>query len=320
MLKDLLESKNCFKLICGAGNEDLVCVENLVALYSAVGCKLFDINASSSVLDSALRGLNYSVLKENRQDYNFCISVGTKNDVHLNKIHINNNYCTKCGKCLKICPQSAINKDFSVDEKKCIGCLKCKNVCECNAIDVFSKNKTVQELFKEIDFSKYKNLTNIELHTTGEDFDEILENWKFLTDNFSGMLSFCIGRSKIGNEKVLELLKELVSMRKPYSTIIQTDGSPMSGGENDYKTTLQAVAMAEIVRNANLPVYILPSGGTNSKTAELARLCDVDINGVAVGSYARKIVKDYINCEDFLKNKEIFDKAVKIAREFVQFT
>ena len=34
MLKDLLEQRQCFKLVCGAGNEDAEEVEKLVTLYS----------------------------------------------------------------------------------------------------------------------------------------------------------------------------------------------------------------------------------------------------------------------------------------------
>ena len=46
MLKNLLESKKCFKLICGAGNEDVKEVEKLVALYSKAGCRFFDLSAT----------------------------------------------------------------------------------------------------------------------------------------------------------------------------------------------------------------------------------------------------------------------------------
>ena len=106
--------------------------------------------------------------------------------------------------------------------------------------------------------------------------------------------------------------------RKPYSTIVQADGFPMSGGKDDYKTTLQAVATAEIVQNAKLPVYIMLSGGTNSKTAELAKMCSINYNGIAVGSFARKIVRQYIEREDFLRNKYAFDDAVNIAKNLIQ--
>ena len=33
MLKDLLDKKQCFKLVCGAGNEDAIEVERLVTIY-----------------------------------------------------------------------------------------------------------------------------------------------------------------------------------------------------------------------------------------------------------------------------------------------
>ena len=48
--------------------------------------------------------------------------------------------------------------------------------------------------------------------------------------------------------------------------MVQADGAPMSGGSDDYRTTLQAVAMADIVDKANITPYIFISGGTNSKT------------------------------------------------------
>ena len=42
----------------------------------------------------------------------------------------------------------------------------------------------------------------------------------------------------------------MIESREDYTTIIQADGFPMSGGDDNYKSTLQAVATAEIVMNA----------------------------------------------------------------------
>ena len=109
----------------------------------------------------------------------------------------------------------------------------------------------------------------------------------------------------------------MIKGRKPYTTIIQADGAPMSGGEDDFKTTLQAIAMAEIFQNADLPVYILLSGGTNSKSTELANLCGINAHGVSIGSYARKIVKKYIEREDFFTDKTVFKEAVTIAKALI---
>lgn len=116
---------------------------------------------------------------------------------------------------------------------------------------------------------------------------------------------------------MIERIKSMIAKRKDYLTIVQADGFPMSGGKDDYKTTLQAIATAEIVQNAKLPVYIMLSGGTNSKTAELAHLCGIKYNGIAVGTFARKIVSKYIDRDDFLRNEYVFNEALQIAKKLV---
>ena len=112
----------------------------------------------------------------------------------------------------------------------------------------------------------------------------------------------------------------MLESRSNYTTIIQADGIPMSGADDDFKTTLQAVATAEIVQNANLPVYLVVSGGTNSKTSELCRLCNIYPNGIAIGSWARKIVNPIISEYNFWESKELQNKAVKIASELFSKT
>ncbi len=94
----------------------------------------------------------------------------------------------------------------------------------------------------------------------------------------------------------------------------------MSGADDKPGTTLQALATGQVVAKAQLPVYLMLSGGTNSKTAALAREFGIAAHGVAVGSFARKIVKEYIDRDDFLSNKEVFQKALILARELVDNT
>ena len=109
----------------------------------------------------------------------------------------------------------------------------------------------------------------------------------------------------------------MIENRLEYSTIIQADGFPLSGGDDNYKSTLQTVATAEIVQNAKLPVYLVLSGGTNSKTTELAKMCEISYHGVAVGSYARKIVREYVESPDFWTNPEIVNNALTFAKTLV---
>lgn len=315
MLKKLLDEKKCFKLICGAGNENLQEVERLVALYAQAGCRFFDLAADEKVLQAAQRGLDFSIPKEEQKDYHFCISIGTKNDQHVQKARIKQDNCKRCEQCRIVCPQKAINEYLKISKEKCIGCLKCKTVCKHNAIEIYSQNKP----FNLPAFQPF-NLACIELHASDTDEAEVDEIWKYLNNNFKGMLNLCIGRQKLSDEQVLNRIKRLISNREPYTTIIQADGQPMSGGQDDSETTKPAVDMGKLVQSAKLPVYLMLSGGTNSKTAQVANSCQVNFNGIAIGSYARKIVKEYIEKEDFLKNKTIFEKALKIAKELIKST
>mgnify|MGYP001661117797 FL=1 len=306
MLKELLEAGKCFKLVCGAGNEDALEVEKLVALYSKAGCKFFDVSAKPEIIDAAKKGL------QDREGY-ICVSVGIKGDPHVRKAQIDYEKCAGCHKCEEICPQKTI-KHCKVKTARCIGCGKCYSVCTHGAISFLSENKDLREVLPPL---IEKGIDCIEFHVMGEDESGIYEKWDYINSVYDGLLSICTARGKLSEEKMISRIERMTAIRKPYTTIVQADGFPMSGGKDDYKTTLQAVATAEIVQNAKMPVYIMLSGGTNSKTAELAKLCGINYNGIAIGTYARKIVSRYIEREDFLKNDYIFNEALNIARSLV---
>lgn len=307
MLKELLDSNKCFKLVCGAGNEDALEVEKLVALYSAAGCKFFDLSAKPEIVDAAKRGL------QGREGY-LCVSIGIKGDPHVRKAQIDYEKCAGCHKCEEICPQKTI-KHCKVLAPRCIGCGKCFSVCRHGAISFKTENADLREVLPPL---IEKGIDCIELHAMGENIDEALEKWNFINEIYDGILSICTARGHLSEEKMIGLIKKMIENRKPFTTIVQADGFPMSGGKDDYKTTLQAVATAEIVQNAKLPVYIMLSGGTNSKTSELANMCGINYNGIAVGTFARKIVSRWVEREDFLNNEYAFNEALKIAETLVE--
>lgn len=334
MLKDLLGQKNCFKLICGAGNENLEEVEKLVALYSVAGCRFFDFAVKEEVLAAAQRGLDFSISKERQNDYHFCVSIGTKNDAHFQKAQINVQKCVGCGNCVEVCPQKAILdakmqrcKDaksrlgflpqrFEVIEKNCIGCRKCHKICKFGAISFAPHPSPPPQGGRENLFTAHCSLlTCIELHVSDE--DSAILQWEDLCSQDYEMLSICIGRKVFSDEKIAELLKKMVAKRPPYTVIIQADGNPMTGGEDDFETTLPAVETGLFIKSLNLPVYLILSGGTNSKTAQLCKEKGLEVNGIAFGSYARKIVKKYIEREDFFENKTLFDEACSVAKNLL---
>ena len=99
MLKDILDEKKCFKLVCGAGNEDSEEVEKLVTIYSLAGCQFFDICAKKEILEATKRGLIRAGIKENRY---ICVSVGLAGDPHITKAIIPNAAPTMCDVILNI--------------------------------------------------------------------------------------------------------------------------------------------------------------------------------------------------------------------------
>lgn len=308
-----LESEKCFKLVCGANNANYDEITKLVALYSSAGCKFFDIEASNEAIVALLDGIKFSKVK--REDIFICISVGVNQDPHLTKYKIDKTKCTKCTKCLSVCPQSAIiQEDFiEIIEKNCIGCSKCFEKTKCAAFVKYQKIRKWEEFLKEL----FDKVDCIEFHIISDDIDEINKKWEYLCSNYSGMLSICCDRSCLGDKKIIEQLDKMIK-RANRKVIIQADGAPMSGGCDDYKTTLQTVAFVELINKNNLDAYVIMSGGTNSKTMELARLLNINNNGAAFGSFARKIVKEYTSSGDFLIDFEKFNKAKNIAKQLFQ--
>ena len=299
-----------FKLVCGAGNEDCESVKRLVYVYAKAGCRFFDLSARKEILESVKAALKLA----NVNDAMLCVSVGIKGDPHITKAKINESKCIKCGNCLRNCPNDAIFSSIIIDEKKCIGCGICSKKCPTGAISMFDKDVNVKEI---LPYMVKNGVEVLELHIMGHDKKDLASKWNVINDCNPKFASICIDRENFGNKEALSRIKEMIVYRKPYTTIIQADGIPMSGADDTFKTTLQAVAMAEIIQNANLPVHIMISGGTNSKTRELAELCGIKYWGIAIGSWARKIVKEQLTTEDFWKNEEIQISAIKIAKALI---
>lgn len=314
MLKDLLNSKKGFKLVCGAGNEDVIEVEKLVTIYSLAGCRFFDISANTDIVDATKRGLARS--KKDKESY-ICISVGIAGDPHITKANIDSTRCIKCESCISICKNEAISKNIKIIKERCLGCGQCEKICHSGAISMKTKLQDYNEILPEL---IKKNIDCIEFHAISTNEFDVDEKWQIINNNFDGMLCISLDRSELGDKKLLERVKRLIKNRKPYTTIIQADGVAMSGNDDEYGTTLQAVATAQLFQNANLPVYIMMSGGTNTKSIKLANTCGVYPHCLAVGSYARKIVKEFLRKEDLLENPIELNKAVEIARKLIEDT
>jgi 4-hydroxy-2-oxoheptanedioate aldolase len=150
--------------------------------------------------------------------------------------------------------------------------------------------------------------------------------------NPNNHISMCLDRLHLSNfafEQRIEKAKKIAGDR----LIIQSDGYPMSGGEDNFNTTLQAIATADVLnkkfnmrlrKRTNTLIYKkivevnqLISGGTNSLTAVLAKQTGVKFQGVSLGTFARKIVKEVISNDSFYTDQNLINKGYLIAKELV---
>lgn len=68
-----------------------------------------------------------------------CAPAVGKRDQHSPRPVTNDEKCVGCGKCIKVCPQTAIelyNRKSKIDRNKCIGCGECMTVCPKKAFDL----------------------------------------------------------------------------------------------------------------------------------------------------------------------------------------
>lgn len=319
-MTELLNKRKFFKLVCGAGNEDADEVFKLVFIYTLAGVKGFDVSANVAVVRSAIMAIEQAteyaknIKKEIHIRPFINVSIGMIGDPHARKAMITLK-CTSCKSCISECRARAITENLKVLEEKCLGCGDCESACLYGAIQFYHKEKNLKELLMKC---KLLGVEQLELHAAVPDSESIFQEWAMINevipDNY---VSMCLDRMHLSDShlrKRIKRAKEISGKR----LIIQADGVPMSGGKDDYNTTLQAISIADIVIKSKIDTKILLSGGTNSLTAKLADLCGVAFNGVSIGTFARAIVSDCINDESFLRNENKVKIAIEIAEKLVR--
>ncbi len=314
--KKILREGRYFKLICGAGNEDAGEVYKLTLVYALAGAAGVDLSARAEVVRSAAKAVAEAErlaprfkVKEFIAPF-LTISFGMPGDPHVRKAKILQDACTRCNACIPVCPTDAIPKGLVILEARCIGCGACGAACQDDAIGYDHKDIEVERTLRDC---VEAGAENIELHAAVPDHEESLREWRLAAKVLPvGFLSVCLDRGYLSNHELRRRIELMLAEAKG-RMIVQADGIPMSGGKDDYNTTLQAIATADIVAKMKLPVHILLSGGTNSKTVELSKACAVPYAGASLGTYARHLVYSFINDPAF-PEKGTLEKAVEKAK------
>ena len=313
---DLLQSSNYFKLVCGAGIEDRNEVEYLNYVYTLAGCAGFDVSASPEIVKSAKKGINAALIKAYELGINIpftpfiTVSVGMPGDHHVRKAVITND-CVGCNLCIPTCPTDAIPSNLVIISDLCIGCGNCEAACP-PAANAIKYNHNSKELSSLLPKCVDAGAESIELHAGVPDDQSTIDEWKVVSDSVpNGMISMCLDRKHLSNEMLIERIK-LAQKIANDRLIIQADGIPMSGGTDDFNTTLQAVAIADFINKeikqkekifSKIPVLI--SGGTNSFTGDLARNCGVPFNGITIGTHARKVIRKFESKPNEMTNEKL---------------
>ncbi len=327
-MKSLLDAGRYFKLVCGAGNENREEVRKLALVYTLGGANGFDVSASPDIVRGCVEGIEqaYGMTEKMGRDIPIrpfiTVSVGMAGDHHVRKAFIVDS-CVDCGKCIPVCPTDAIPADYRIIRELCIGCGNCEAVCppKVAAVRYEHNGKLLADLLPEC---LAAGAENIELHAAVPGDDDILAEWKVVCEaQPNNFVSMCLDRFHLSNLHLIQRIKaawEIAGER----TLIQADGVPMSGGSDDFNTTLQAIAIADVIQKnlkdkekAYRDLPILLSGGTNGKTGEMSRLCGVPYQGVSIGTHARKIVKGMISLPDFDNDHAAIKAAVEVAEDLV---
>ena len=327
-MRGLLETGQYFKLVCGAGNEDAEEVRRLTIIYVLAGCNGLDISATPEVVEACVSGINtaYDLAPQlGRTIKNrpfITVSVGMGGDHHVRKANIVDD-CVDCGKCIPVCPTDAIPEDYQIIREKCIGCGNCEAVCPPKVAAVRYEHNA-KELSQILPHCIQLGAENIELHAAVADNESIMAEWKSVSDaQPDNCISMCLDRLHLSNTHLIQRIREAGDIAGE-RMIIQADGVPMSGGADNFNTTLQAVAIADVINKdlmqkdrkyRNLPILL--SGGTNGKTKEMAEMCDIAFSGVSIGTHARKVVKQHVQNDDFDNDMESLGQAIEIAEDLV---
>eukprot|EP00178_Gracilaria_changii_P026530 TRINITY_DN816_c0_g1_i1.p1 TRINITY_DN816_c0_g1~~TRINITY_DN816_c0_g1_i1.p1 ORF type:complete len:397 (-),score=33.42 TRINITY_DN816_c0_g1_i1:1734-2924(-) len=341
-----LDNGTWFKLICGASYHDVPSIRNICEVYTIAGVDCIDVAADDGIIRAAKEGILSGLARGfNEADEGplLMISINDDSDPHFRKAMFNAKDClTGCPRpCEKVCPADAIDLTGVLGDR-CYGCGRCIPVCP---IDIVNAAEYVHAL-PHVRTLLSSGIDCIEIHTGKGHLEQFAVTWNGIEDAVVRNLKVvAVSFPDLGTDEemgnALHEMWTLISRSTRFRDaglrlIWQTDGRPMSGDIGD-GTATKSVALARrvirLLERNSIPGHVQLAGGTNAST--VSRMRDAGLlrrskrihetqspghtaSGIAVGGYARKIVKEKLGDKfDALLSDEELRGAVEIASRLV---
>ncbi len=296
-LKKLQEQK-FHKLIIGAALKDYKTIEDYAYLFTHAGADAIDISAFPHSVIFAQKGIEQALREDSSLNSPLImVSVNIGVDPHFRRIELNSENCTECLLCVPSCPSQAFSSEqFSYNENLCFGCSACLPTCHFDALSFVNWSAFDSQSLNEL---KKLGANAIEIHLNN-DLDAFAEFYRNMQTNFE-LESFCIGSDQMevlelqaATCSIIDAVNQKHGLDRPF--IIQCDGTPMSGARDlgidiDMRSINNAALVLETIQTRypnRQNIYIQLAGGITEASLSKALNHNVQVHGVAIGSYARK--------------------------------
>jgi Fe-S-cluster-containing hydrogenase component 2 len=303
-LKNLADKK-FHKLIIGAALKNYDAIEKFSYYFSHARADVIDISAFPHSVISAKKGIQKALAEDSSLiEPLIMVSVNIGEDPHFRRIKLDWDHCTECLACIPTCPANAFTATtrFNYNADLCFGCSNCLPACDFSAMEF-----ETWSAFNPDSLHELKNLgaKAIEIHLNND--LQAFEEFYSKMPEFE-LESFCIGSEQMTEAELIKATDSIIhQVRTKHDQvfIIQTDGIPLSGAREFYKEDKDLVSIknAKIViehikknhKETQDSIAIQIAGGITERSLSLAKKLGVEINGVAIGSYARKALQTSIN-------------------------
>ncbi|MBM3260619.1 MAG: 4Fe-4S dicluster domain-containing protein [Candidatus Sericytochromatia bacterium] len=290
LIQPLVAEGPYFKLVCGATFEDTSELAHLATIFTLAGARLVDVAAQPDAVDAALSGVRRarrlgSAWLPQAPVPLVMVSIGPEDDPHVQIAEKVDALCTwECPHCLNACPHGAIDAQLKIVAQRCVGCGQCVAACPEEAVRMVpaAPPAALDELWGA-------GARALELHAgTGAGlgaYEGQVRAWSAK----GGVFSLSVNAVQMTVAQATDAWRT-VSRWVEGPLLLQADGKPISGTAGE-ASTRPALSFACDLMAAGVP-HVQVAGGTNDLTGKMAREMGLGLAGVAVGSFARRLVRD----------------------------